>query len=1017
MTLPLFDINSDGQDAGFPASAGDAITLQLRASPAPGVRSVTFQVWDPTALDPSGTILDNPPKASPEAETLVLDNGIGQTGQAVKAATPTSPVTVTLPNPSTSAWIVRCVLNNGMRSINGTQVFDPSLIHERMVYIDLGGGRRNIVATETTQAGPDGWATAFKALNDLVFDPVGVPRYNLASDLRAVTGYQNGFIAATSAALTIGDEGGGSWVFFDSGVPGTYTDNIGTLIVPDDGDGSGAWFRAFDGAVDVLWFGVSGSNQTAQIQAAIDAASALPNGGTVLFKRLFLGSDIELQSNVKLLGATRDCGVHGLPGPAGYSRVINAESRENIRLENMTVRGRGTEEGLSVFLHNVRFHQCSDVSVVGCLVDDLRGDGIYIEGGANYHVLRSTVDGVTNDNRNGISIIEGEEIWIHQCTFLRLSEGTKPGAIDIEPDSASSTCRNITVSECYFEQITGLFGVVQLGLQHSQADYEANNGAAVNFTFKDNKFGPGITNPYLFRLIQSQEADQSTIPTNLLLEGNQASGSTAGCYSINGLSGVVVNNNSWSNQDGESRVGDLNAVYNLDIGSGERFWQCMGTDGLGIQIGDLENARISCTLDNCGQIVGSTGYGLNFIGGKTTDFIDISEFQTISGSRTGLAVNVTSTHTQADPRNNKKRGVRSNGFRDTDSFKAYMRDQRKVGDVTSVQALANGLSLDNDYANVPTPGLILHFQWLVRVTDAYGTHSSKVSTSVEYTLGAELVETAMEEIPGLPAGIDTSISSPSAGTVRFSVTNNTGGPIYNVAITPVFFDWEDNQGDDPIFKHSPSYFYDANNATESGGLVTDITDAALRGNDISEGTPANQLGFISNWRNGNAACQGATGDRMILNAFNQGAVSQPLSIVIVGEWSHAVSGEIWSDTANGSSCFIRRQTGSLEMSGGTLLSAGDEPGDGVPVIIVAVFNGASSRVTAYPHGESVISSGVGNTSTNGRNGMVLGAVQGGAGNYLRGKVSREVMVPVALSNDDETEIVNAYKAKYSITPV
>lgn len=167
MTDALFDIDADGGNQGFTVVAGQTFKLKLRANPAIGVQSVRFQVWDPSASVPTGTIADNPPKASPGAPLLNLDNGTVQ-GQSVLATTPTSEVDMPIPGGTTHAWLVRCVVNNGVspNPRNGIPQVDPSLIHERLISVDKGSGRRDIVATETTQDNDDGWALVFQALTN-----------------------------------------------------------------------------------------------------------------------------------------------------------------------------------------------------------------------------------------------------------------------------------------------------------------------------------------------------------------------------------------------------------------------------------------------------------------------------------------------------------------------------------------------------------------------------------------------------------------------------------------------------------------------------------------------------------------------------------------------------------------------------------------------------------------------------------------------------------------------------------
>jgi hypothetical protein len=153
----LFDINLDGEDRGYEASNSEVLSIKLRD---PSLAStVLFQVFDPAGVNPELGIGANPPRASKDAPTLTL---VGATsGQAVSPTSVSAAVAVTLPGSGTASWIIRCLVNGGMRQLpNGSTVFDPALIYERGVYIPTVYGTRKPVATETAQFEIEGWAGA-----------------------------------------------------------------------------------------------------------------------------------------------------------------------------------------------------------------------------------------------------------------------------------------------------------------------------------------------------------------------------------------------------------------------------------------------------------------------------------------------------------------------------------------------------------------------------------------------------------------------------------------------------------------------------------------------------------------------------------------------------------------------------------------------------------------------------------------------------------------------------------------
>ena len=184
MTNALFDINGDGNDQGFTGSNGQAVAFKLRDDPAPGVTSVLYQVFDPGLFDAALGIAANPPRSSCDAPTIVLDNGAGSTGQAVKTTAPTGTVTSVFPASGAHSYIVRCVVNGGQSvGPNGKLGPDATLIHERIIAVPNPLGTRKPITTETNQFEDDGWG---QVMCDLV-DNEGAQQVDWKDSVRAAT--------------------------------------------------------------------------------------------------------------------------------------------------------------------------------------------------------------------------------------------------------------------------------------------------------------------------------------------------------------------------------------------------------------------------------------------------------------------------------------------------------------------------------------------------------------------------------------------------------------------------------------------------------------------------------------------------------------------------------------------------------------------------------------------------------------------------------------------------------------
>lgn len=216
----LFDIEADGTDRGFDGAHDQVLSCTLRNPTGP--LSWMLQVFAAAGFDPSLPFAESPPRQSPGATELEL---VGATsGPAVFAATISSAITTTLPSaPEVSAWIIRSVVDGGVKSLpNGAVVPDPDAIHERMIVIRSASGLRKIVATERAQYHVDGIAEAWGGVVDSDFGGLAVdfaPKdflwetAGLADDAAIIDGFEGDYASvAGTEQITIEANGGGAQV-------------------------------------------------------------------------------------------------------------------------------------------------------------------------------------------------------------------------------------------------------------------------------------------------------------------------------------------------------------------------------------------------------------------------------------------------------------------------------------------------------------------------------------------------------------------------------------------------------------------------------------------------------------------------------------------------------------------------------------------------------------------------------------------------------------------------------------
>lgn len=143
---------------------------------------------------------------------------------------------------------------------------------------------------------------------------------------------------------------------------------------------------------------------------------------------------------------------------------------DNITIRDLTLyNSAGT---FSEFIHLLAFAGVRNLLIERVTFKGFRGDGLCLHTQAlsdsterhnvNITVRDCVFDGVNNNNRNGVSIIDGTTVRIENCTFKTCTTSTMPGAIDAEPDQSYSVIKDIEVRGCRFENVGGNLGTVSL---------------------------------------------------------------------------------------------------------------------------------------------------------------------------------------------------------------------------------------------------------------------------------------------------------------------------------------------------------------------------------------------------------------------------------------------------------------------------------------------------------------------------------------------------------------------------
>lgn len=235
------------------------------------------------------------------------------------------------------------------------------------------------------------------------------------------------------------------------------------------------------------------TNDTTAVQAAIDAAEVA--GGTVFFPRgTYSCSDLEVAADsVTLRGEGWGSIIKQRTGTAPlYLIKVNpgtggtadpATNRRNLVFRDLQLRGTVDVDGFATGqnVHLMSLSAVDDVLIQNVYFRGYRADGLYLasshSAGVERHnryikIVGCRFDGINQDNRNAITIIDGRDVLIQGCTFLNSTRTDMPGTIDIEPNSGSTfaVIRNIRIVGNYFEKCRGTAGAVAYHIIPTQAD-------------------------------------------------------------------------------------------------------------------------------------------------------------------------------------------------------------------------------------------------------------------------------------------------------------------------------------------------------------------------------------------------------------------------------------------------------------------------------------------------------------------------------------------------------------------
>ena len=293
---------------------------------------------------------------------------------------------------------------------------------------------------------------------------------------------------------------------------------------------------------------------------------------------------------------------------------------ENVTIQNVKFLGDVAGSGFSEQKHLTSFNGVKNLLVQECQFIGFRGDGLYLgsgnTGGQERHNLNVTIqncffDGVNNDNRNGISVIDVDGLIITNNKFVRCTRSNMPGAIDVEPDNlAFHVVKNITISDNYFDTVRN--GIVVTNMDNLTEPFF---GFTIENNYVTDASNCGITVAFS---LTTTPLSQSSKSMGIQIVGNRVENSGLP-LTVWGIKGATISQNTFVDCTASCLLGDgtFNRLFSFDVSFVQNTVERCGSAGTtwvsGIKCDGITNLTIEGNIfTDCGDNVLNSGCGVLF---------------------------------------------------------------------------------------------------------------------------------------------------------------------------------------------------------------------------------------------------------------------------------------------------------------------------------------------------------------------------------------------------------------------
>ena len=343
----------------------------------------------------------------------------------------------------------------------------------------------------------------------------------------------------------------------------------------------------------------------------------------------WLIGDVRLPAGTELFGDGIGRSVIR-PAPRATAAIYTDSGAASARLPGLVIRdltfeGWVRERGFAEHFHLVHLAGVESARIERVAFVGFQGDGLILSSGrtpgAERHNRDVTIsdcrfDGVNRQNRNGISVIDGDGIAIERCTFANCTRPNMPGPIDFEPDAHPfGIIRNIRLQGCRFTNVGGNVGVI--GFHIPAAVRQLPSGIEIADNVIDSYLGSGAS----VSLNVDRRLPAGAPSMNVRIHGNRGSNG-AFVYDFYAARGVRAWDNVWEDYRFGSKLGYIEPRYLLrDTAIADRFVRCGRQSKVGLYIFQVSGLDLSgSAFVDCGD--GSpNAYAISFARGASDNVV------------------------------------------------------------------------------------------------------------------------------------------------------------------------------------------------------------------------------------------------------------------------------------------------------------------------------------------------------------------------------------------------------------